>query len=30
MNRTSKIAGEVELHIGAEKDAKLLFVDVLL
>jgi hypothetical protein len=30
MNRTSKIAGEVEWHSSAEKDAKLLFVDVLL
>jgi len=30
MSRTSKIAGEMEWHISAEKDAELLFVDVLL
>ena len=30
MNRTSKIAGEVELHISAEKDAELLLVGVLM
>jgi hypothetical protein len=30
MSRTSKIPGEMELHVSAEKDAELLLVDVLL